>query len=118
MLTEIIIYIALFAVLFSGAFSAVFQTIDEVKYLQVQKETVGDLYFLQSRLDLLVGSNPDWGVLSEDFVEQTISDFDLDLPIESFSSQIFETATSSSRVLVLTFGINKKVYTFSYVQEK
>ena len=116
MLAEILIYIALFAALFSGAFAAAFQTIDAVEYLQVQKNTIDDLYFLQSRLDSLVQSTADWGTLSEKKVVQSISS--PDLAVESFSSQIFDTATSSERVLFLTLGINKKTYTFSYVQEK
>jgi hypothetical protein len=116
MLTEIIIYIALFAALFSGSFTAAFQSVEAMRYLQVQKNTVDDLYFLQSRLDSLIQSNPDWQTLSKNFVTQSVSG--PELSIESFSSQIFETATSSNRVLFLTLGINKKIYTFSYVQEK
>lgn len=116
MLAEILIYTALFAALFSGAFTAAFQTIDAVGYLQVQKNTIDGLYFLQSRLDTLVRTTADWGALSEDGVIQAVSG--LEVFIESFSSQIFDTATSSDRVLLLTLGINKKKYTFSYVQEK
>jgi predicted PurR-regulated permease PerM len=116
MLTEIIVYIALFAVLFSSAFGATFQIIEGIKYLQVQKETVDNLYFFQSRLNSFVQSSSDWENVSQNTVEQLISNSGLS--IESFSSQIIETATSSSRVLLLTLGINKKTYTFSYVQEK
>lgn len=116
MLTEIIIYIALFAALFSGAFTAAFQAVDTVRYLQVQKDMVDDVYFLQSRLDSFIQSNQDWADLSENVLVSSIST--PSLPIESYSSQILETATSSSRVLLLTLGINKKVHTFSYVQKK
>lgn len=116
MLTEIIIYIALFATLFSGAFVAAFQTVDTVGYLQVQKQEIDSLYFLQANLDNLVRSNPDWETLSESMVIKALSSESL--PIESFSSQILETATSTSRVLLLELGINNKMYTFSYVQEK
>lgn len=116
MLIEIIIYIALFATLFSGAFATVFQTIDEARYLQVQKNTVDDLYFFSSRLDSLVMSNSNWENITLATINQSIPDSGLS--IDSFSSQILEVATSSSKVLLLTFGINKKIYTFSYVQEK
>jgi hypothetical protein len=117
MLTEILIYIALFATLFSGAFAAAFQTVDAVRYLQVQKDTIDGLYFLQSKLDSLVESSSNWGTLSLDDINQLIPP-DGELSIESFSSEIFDTATSSGRVLCLTLGINKKIYTFYYVQEK
>lgn len=116
MFAEIIIYIALFTALFSSAFMAAFQTIDAVQYLQVQKNMVDDLYFLQSRLDSLVKVTPDWETLSGGVVVPLISN--PRLLIGSLSSKIFETATSSSRVLFLTLSINKKIYTFSYVQEK
>lgn len=116
MLTEIIVYMGLFAVLFGGAFTATFQTIETIQHLQVQKDAVDDMYFLQARLDAFVKSSADWGNLSQDVFEKTISS--PTLSIESFSSQVFETATSSSRVLFLTIGVNRKSYTFSYVQEK
>jgi hypothetical protein len=116
MLTEIIIYITLFSLLFSSAFVAVFQMIDATQYLQVKRNVVDDLYFFSARLNSFVQFNPDWGNLSLDSIVQSIPDSGLS--IESSSSQIFETATSSSRVLYLTLGINKKTYTFSYVQEK
>jgi hypothetical protein len=118
MLTEIIIYIALFAILFSSVFVAAFQIIDAVEYLQVQKNTVDNLYFLRFQLDSLVQSNPNWDILSDDLIKQSISSSSPGLSIESVSSKIFETATSPSRVLFLTLGINKKSYVFSYVQEK
>ena len=122
MLIEIIVYIALFATLFSGAFSAAFQTVDAVQYLQVQKNAIDNLYFFRAELNQLVRSRPDWGNISQDTVTQLISATSSSsspaLLIDSFSSEILETATSSSRVLILTIGINKKSYTFSYVQEK
>jgi hypothetical protein len=116
MLTEIIIYIALFAILFSGAFSTAFQIVDVMRDLQVQKKMVDNLYFFSARLDRLVKFSSNWETISLDTITQSIPDSGLS--IESFSSQIFETTTSSSRVLVLTLGINKKNYKFSYVQEK
>lgn len=116
MLVEIIIYITLFAALFSGAFTATFQTVDSLRYLQVQKNKIDDLYLLQSKLNSLVQSSSDWRIISESSVRQLV--LGSDLSIESFSLQILETVTSSSRVLFLTIGFNKKIYTFSYVQEK
>lgn len=116
MFAEIIIYIALFAALFGGAFTAAFQTVDAVRYLQVQKDAADDLYFLQAELDYLVRSTSDWKILSEEKVIQAASGSGLS--IEAFSSQVFETATSPAKVLFLTLDINKKTYTFSYVQEK
>ena len=116
MFTEILVYIALFAALFGSAFTATFQTIDTVRYLQTKKATVDNLYFFQARLDSLVQSSPDWKSISLNTIVQAVPDSGPS--IESFSSQIFDTATSSSKVLLLTFGINKRIYTFLYVQEK
>jgi predicted PurR-regulated permease PerM len=116
MLTEVIVYIALFAILFSSVFVATIQTIDSIDYLQTKKNTVDNLYFFSSRLDSLVMSTPDWKTISLDTILQSIPDSGLS--VDSFSSQISETATSSSRVLLLGFSINKNTYTFSYVQEK
>jgi hypothetical protein len=116
MLTEIIIYIALFALLFSSVFVTAFQTVDIVRDLQIKKNAIDNLYFFSARLDSLVQSSSDWDNLSLDAIVQSIPNSGLS--IESFSSQIFETATSSGRVLRLTLGINKKVYTFFYVREK
>lgn len=124
MLIEIIIYITLFTALFSGAFSAAFQTVDTVKYLQIQKNMFDELYFFRAKLDRLVKACPDWENISQDMVTQLISatssssNASSTLLVDSFSSETLETATSSSRVLILTIGINKKTYTFSYVKEK
>ena len=98
MLTEIIIYIALFASLFSGAFVAAFQTVDAVQYLETQKKNIEAEYYTSARLDSLVRQSADWSSLPR--------------------AQIIETATSSSRVLILTSEINQKNYDFYYVQEK
>jgi len=116
MLIEIIIYITLFSALFSGAFVSAFQIVDATRYLQVQEDSISDLYFFSARLDAFVQSDIDWNTLCLDKIVQSIPD--LGLSIESFSSQILETATSSSQVLLLTLGINQKTYTFSYVKEK
>lgn len=116
MLIEILIYIALFATLFGGAFATAFQTVDAVRYLQNQKNSLDELYFFSARLDTLVQSHPDWQNISLNTIIEVIPDSGL--LIQSFSSQVSETAESSSRVLLLTFGINQKTYTFSYVQEK
>jgi hypothetical protein len=116
MLAEIIIYIALFAALFSGAFATVFQTVDEIKYLQEKKSEVDELYFLSSKLDYLAQSSNDWHALSSDAVIKATSGSGV--PVDFVSSQLFETSTSSNRILLLTLNINHDPYTFSYVQEK
>ena len=116
MLTEILIYIVLFATLFSSAFMSAFQTVDAVRYLQEKKSEVDSLYFLQSRLDSLVASTSNWNNLSGNIITQSVSGGEL--RVDFLSSQIIETATSSSRVLLLKLDINNEPYTFSYVQEK
>ncbi len=120
MLTEVLIYIALFAALFSGAFMSVFQTLDATKYLQDQKNSIDNLYYLQAKLDLWAKSDTDWNVLSSASIENEVSRLvsSSNLLLDSLNSQIIETGTSTNRVMLLTLGINKKIYTFSYVQEK
>ena len=114
MLTEIIVYIALFSALFSGAFATAFQTVDAIRYLQDQKNAIDGLYFLQSRLDTFIQLNSNWQNITEEAVDATVSGSEL--AIKFISSQIIETATSSSKVLLITLEVDKKTYTFSYVQ--
>lgn len=116
MLAEIIIYIALFVALFSGAFSVAFQTVDTMKYIQSQKNEIDELHFLSAKLDAFIRSNPDWNNLSEREVMLSISGGSSF--VEFVSSQILDTATSSSRVLLLTLKINEQSYVYSYVQNK
>ena len=117
MLIEIIIYIGLFSALFSGAFVSAFQTIDAVRYLQTKKETLDDMYFLNRRLDDFVKNTSDWsGITADSFAGFLAASNNLQTSF--VSAQILETATSTSRVLSLVLEINKKDYTFSYVQEK
>ncbi|HAO64533.1 TPA: hypothetical protein DCQ44_00960 [Candidatus Taylorbacteria bacterium] len=116
MLAEIIIYIGLFSVLFSSAFSAAFQTVDALRYLQNGKNTVDELYFMSSRLDGYIQAEADWSKISEEGITDIISDEGLQIKFISF--QLLETPTSTDRVLLLSLEVNKKVYEFSYVQNK
>lgn len=119
MLIEIIIYIGLFSMLFSGAFVSAFQTIDAVRYLQNKEERVDSMYFLSRKLDDFIRGTNDWSSLRPDDITHLISTFSGDSLQTIFtSSQIFDTPTSTSRVLLLTIEMNKKEYIFSYVQEK
>ena len=117
MLIEIIIYIGLFSALFSGAFISAFQTIDAVRYLQVQKERVDSTYFLNRQLSNFVKNTSDWSDITETSVNGFLAVFN-NLQVSFVSAQISDTATSTSRILLLVLEINKKNYTFSYVQEK
>ena len=123
MLAEMIIYIALFAALFSGAFSVAFQTMDSIRYLQNKKYIVDDFHFLSFQLDSIIKSSSDWQKLNFK-VENGSVIYDgkpisgKSLFVDSVEMQIVESVTSSNRALFLNVDINKKVYKFSYVQEK
>ena len=66
MLLEIIIYITLFAALFSGAFAATFQSIDALHHLEEKKEVLNSKYFLMVRLNSWLEGSHDWQVLAFD----------------------------------------------------
>ena len=116
MLIEIIIYMALFATIFSGAFSATFQAVDSARYLQMQKNNLDNLYFISSKLDYYLKSKIDWSNVTEINVLESV--LGTEASVYYISSQIIETATSTSRVLILNLEINSKPYIFSYEQAK
>ena len=117
MLTEILIYIALFAFLFSGAFTCAFQATDAISYLRIQQENFDYLRTFSMELDNLVAVTSDWGVLSKNTIENLIP-IGSDMKIDSFFSEILDTSTSSSKVLLLTVGVTTKTSTFYYAKEK
>ena len=105
MLVEIIIYITLFAVLFSGAFAATFQGVDAIQHLNQNKEIIDAQSFIAGQLDTLINKNSDWRseLLAESY---------------TFSEQVTDTPTSTSKVLYITLNLNDTDYVFTYVQEK
>ena len=117
MLTEILIYIALFAFLFSGAFTCAFQATDAISYLRIQQENFDYLRTFSMELDNLVTSTSDWGVLSKSVIDNLVP-IGSTMKIDSFLSEILDTSTSFGKVLFLNIEINKKTYTFYYAKEK
>ena len=65
MLADMIMYIALFAALFSGSFSAIFQNLDAVHYLAQKEEVIDARSFLAARLDFWLQNSHSWLILAE-----------------------------------------------------
>lgn len=122
MLTEVIIYISLFSLLFSSAFMAAFQSLDVVQYLNQKKDAAVAQNFLTRQLDGLVNSDPGWATVFDGTLQSELltiaNGSSSPITFGNFSAQVLTTSTSSEKVLEISFISNNENYIFYYVQEK
>lgn len=140
MLIEIIVYLGLFALIFTGAFGAAFETVDTLHILEQKQEILEAKSFLQNKLDFWLEESTDWvvgndGVLSFNkkselsdkhflFLKNNRLYIDAEplssteLFIKNFSVILSDSATSSAVVLSVKIDISTDSYVFSYYEEK